>query len=482
MISSPTSRPEYGLYESPPKTSGSQTHGLITDTELHKSGPYSPLSKPGARSRSSRKALLGTVAVVVGVIGVGGIISSGTSDGTPPIPEQPNAMKNPGDGNEKQYSTLRPPLPETPAPGPALAPAMAQPRSKPEGFWPYQRYSPEEDNFREKFDKPKVAWLMSFPNSGTSYTLRLAQWASNVTAATNYGDECDVDDEGRNTPLYPEMDNSPALKYPDKYSLPERYALTKTHCGGRCTHCAPDKYVETQLTFHQQCLQGNRLVPLNSNSTASGQNIKKNGKSERVLEVRYPEELVARAVHVIRDPFNNAVARFHLDWGKYNHKAMNGDKESKKFVDKYAYNPDGFRKWCKSIDDVFIKDEEKSRFMTEEILELFRKIPCHGDFFRYIQWHNLAVATVAKMKVPTYILHYENYATDFERTKDELMSFLQLDIVGSIPEFIPGKSYRSYFSAEERVAVLDLMRMLANPETMDLIDRYDYEGDGSSKK
>ena len=120
--------------------------------------------------------------------------------------------------------------------------------------------------------------------------------------------------------------------------------------------------------------------------------------------------------------------------------------------------------------------------MSEEILELFRKIPCHGDFFRYIQWHNLAVATVAKMKVPTYILHYENYATDFERTKDELMSFLQLDIVGSIPEFIPGKSYRSYFSAEERVAVLDLMRMLANPETMDLIDRYDYEGDGSSKK
>ena len=142
---------------------------------------------------------------------------------------------------------------------------------------------------------------MSFPNSGTSYTLRLAQWASNVTAATNYGDECDVDDEGRNTPLYPGMDNSPALKYPDKYSLPERYALTKTHCGGRCTHCAPDKYVETQLTFHQQCLQGNRLVPLNSNSTASGQNIKKNGKSERVLEVRYPEELVARAVHVMRE-------------------------------------------------------------------------------------------------------------------------------------------------------------------------------------
>ena len=154
-----------------------------------------------------------------------------------------------------------------------------------------------------------MAWLMSFPNSGTSFTLRLAQWASNVTAATNYGDECDLDPKGRNVPLYADMSDGPALKYPYKYSLPTRYALTKTHCGGRCTHCAPDKYVETQQTFHEQCLQGNRMEPLKEDRNPSPQNIRNKGKSERIMEVRYPEELVARAVHVIRDPFNNVVAR-----------------------------------------------------------------------------------------------------------------------------------------------------------------------------
>ena len=74
------------------------------------------------------------------------------------------------------------------------------------------------------------------------------------------------------------------------------------------------------------------------------------------------------------------MGRFHLDWGKYNHKA-DKDKEAKAFVEKYTYDPKGFLKWCKSIDDVYIKDEAKSRFITEEVLELFKKIPCVSFLF-----------------------------------------------------------------------------------------------------
>ena len=101
----------------------------------------------------------------------------------------------------------------------------------------------------------------------------------------------------------------------------------------------------------------------------------------------------------------------------------------------------------------------------------------HGDFFRYIQWHNLAVATTAKLDLPTYVLHYENYASDFEQTKTQLMDFLELDIVGEVPEFIPGKSYRNYFTEEQREAALELMRRLSNPETWQLLDRYDYNAE-----
>lgn len=210
-------------------------------------------------------------------------------------------------------------------------------------------------------------------------------------------------------------------------------------------------------------------------------------------------------------PIALQIKRFHLDWGKYNHKA-DKDDEAKRFVEEYTYDPKGFLKWCKSIDDEYIKDEAKSRFISSEVLELFKKIPCvscrlnicawrallfimhflfltnssllspsktmqHGDFFRYIQWHNLAVATTAKLDLPTYILHYENYASDFDQTKNQLMDFLELDIVGEVPEFIPGKSYRNYFTKEQREAALELMRKLSNPETWQLLDRYDYNAE-----
>lgn len=89
----------------------------------------------------------------------------------------------------------------------------------------------------------------------------------------------------------------------------------------------------------------------------------------------------------------------------------------------------------------------------------------------------MAVATTAKLDLPTYVLHYENYASDFERTKTQLMDFLELDIVGEVPEFIPGKSYRNYFTEEQREAALELMRRLSNPETWQLLDRYDYNAE-----
>ena len=74
-------------------------------------------------------------------------------------------------------------------------------------------------------------------------------------------------------------------------------------------------------------------------------------------------------------PITLQIKRFHLDWGKYNHKA-DKDEEAKKFVEEYTYDPKGFLKWCKSIDDEYIKDEAKSRFIGSEVLELFKKIPC----------------------------------------------------------------------------------------------------------
>jgi len=320
---------------------------------------------------------------------------------------------------------------------------------------PFLRMSGDEEDPDAPW--PRVAWLMSFPNSGTSYTLRLTQWASNVTAASNYGDECDVDDDGVNIPLFKESPVGPHIKFAKKHTFPagEKYVLTKTHCGGRCTHCSPDKYVETTESFKVACLSGNRYA-----MTEDGDSV------ELLHEQRYDEELVKRAVHVIRDPFDNVVARFHLDWGK--------NKKDDKFTKKYPNDPDGFRKWCGDIDEEYLEKEKKSRFIDDDLIPLFERLPCHGDFYRYVQWHNLAVAATRKMNLPTYVLHYENYKNDFEKTKTDLMSFLQLDVVGEVPEFIPGKTYRSYYTDDERKAVLQILEKVATPDAWELLERYNY--------
>jgi len=83
---------------------------------------------------------------------------------------------------------------------------------------------------------PDIAWLMSFPNSGTSYTMRLVQAVSNTTAATNYAEECQQDASGRVATLF-DSPSGPYLR--QQVPLPKRYILTKTHCGGRCVHCIP---------------------------------------------------------------------------------------------------------------------------------------------------------------------------------------------------------------------------------------------------
>eukprot|EP00957_Ditylum_brightwellii_P051315 3890622-Ditylum_brightwellii.AAC.1 len=55
-----------------------------------------------------------------------------------------------------------------------------------------------------------AAWLMSFPNSGTSYTIHLIRGITNTTTATNYGLEGDIKDE-ESVPAISNSENGPFL-------------------------------------------------------------------------------------------------------------------------------------------------------------------------------------------------------------------------------------------------------------------------------
>mmetsp|Transcript_62091 Transcript_62091/g.183505 ORF Transcript_62091/g.183505 Transcript_62091/m.183505 type:complete len:478 (-) Transcript_62091:462-1895(-) len=321
---------------------------------------------------------------------------------------------------------------------------------------------------------PRVAWVMSFPNSGTSYTMRLVQRASNRTGGSNYGKECDVDPAtGLNYPIYDDSPSGPFLSHvkpgkKESMEAPSRYVPVKTHCGGYTTESTPDKYALTVRAFQEKCLTGNIVKPERDPKT--GKIVSARGKPNSMVDKEvtlYDANLVQRAVHIIRDPFDNIVSRFHLEQHAHDKR---GDAE---WTSKYPSSPDGFQNWCRDLDGRYKHDEEKSRFVDGPLLAQFHKVPCHAEFHRYSQWHNLAVAVTRRMRLPVHVLHYENYESDFTGTYNDLFLFLELPREGEVPEFIAGKKYEDYFSPEQRREGIELVRMVSEPETWELLGRYD---------
>lgn len=81
---------------------------------------------------------------------------------------------------------------------------------------------------------PEIAWLMSFPNSGTSFTMTMVSRASNRSFATNYGDEVTAPDQPDSISIYPRRPEGPywagmSGKIATPRELPDKYVITKTH-------------------------------------------------------------------------------------------------------------------------------------------------------------------------------------------------------------------------------------------------------------
>ena len=76
------------------------------------------------------------------------------------------------------------------------------------------------------------------------------------------------------------------------------------------------------------------------------------------------------------------------------------------------------------------------------------------------------------LKIPTLILHYENYTNNFNQTKDLLLNFLEQDDVNPPPEFVTGKTYRSYFTKEEIEGVQKMFNEFADEKTWQYTKHY----------
>jgi hypothetical protein len=322
----------------------------------------------------------------------------------------------------------------------------------------------------KKPDKPAIVWLMSYPNSGTSYTMTMVERASNRSTATNYGVEVtDKESEASSLPVHVNHPEGPywegmSGKLGTPRHLPESYVLTKTHCAGRCVHCGPDEYVVDTAAFLEGCTR-----------TSARTREHRGFQIRRVQDTHAPEQ-VERMVHLIRNPFHNVIARFHLE-------RRHVVKLDPKKAESLSNDAAGFRTWCNQLDEDHAATEPD--YFTPEQLAIYRQAPCRGEFYKYTQWHNrvyditplVGPKSGAKSESesgspPVLIIHYEDYADNLQKTADQLLEFLELPLVAPLRPFRELPDYSDHFSDAEVKAVKALVQNVASEHTYELVQRY----------
>lgn len=307
-----------------------------------------------------------------------------------------------------------------------------------------------------------VAWLMSFPNSGTSYTISLIHQYTNTSTATNYGKE--YSETTDSIPVFPNMQAyGPYLNHP-AWKKPPKYILTKTHCA-MSTFVNWISKMDSATMFDTTCSSGSRMAIFN-------------GTAHR-LPASYDPSIVKQAVHLIRNPFNNVVARFHLKvriWKRsHHHEDLVGSNI-------FNSSKEGFKAYCQLRDKPFSDlhwnstqiFQGLSHGSRKKLLRSLRKIPCYEQFFHYIRWHNFAVDMLQDKGIPFMTLFYEDYALKFDDTVNGLHDFLVLEpaMGATPPDFITGKQYLDYIEPNAMKAAKKLMKKLSSKDLQHLLQRY----------
>ena len=334
-------------------------------------------------------------------------------------------------------------------------------------------------------DELKLAWLLSFPNSGTSYTMLLVERASQLSTATHHGKEIETSD-GMSIPVFENMTEEGGPYWEGlvnvrgtKRPLPQRgYVLTKSHCGSRCANCGFTQYKTPLSKFIMECQK-----------TTGYWKRAESGQKELVTSY-VPLEKVAKVIWLMRHPLENIVSRYHLERRNWMKKAQK-DPSAEVIAQQFYTNATGFRNWCRYLDETF--DADGSATMDKTMLpvswSLWSRVPCRGEFFKYTQWHNHVSDMVqgenAILKdLPMMHWYYENYddnngstpnnVTSSTLPVDQLLQFLRQDRVGPIKPFrTPMPIYRlTHYTMKERQRIWRLLEAVATPSTWSLLRRY----------
>ena len=196
---------------------------------------------------------------------------------------------------------------------------------------------------------PPIAVLsLGNQNSGTSYTNLLVKRVTGQHIATNYGGESEGNAVFPTSPDGPFwVESSDMSRYQKPHS---GYLITKTHCGSRCNRCLPEKYILSGPQFLNKCFE---TTPVQKKTNQS--------------KTYYERDRVHRAIHIIRDPFDNAVARYHL--------ALKGVNTTINATTSLPKSREGFRAFCDELGERFL-DVEKNVSIFQSIFHVMKDIPC----------------------------------------------------------------------------------------------------------
>jgi len=306
-----------------------------------------------------------------------------------------------------------------------------------------------------KTSLPKVAWLLSYPNSGTTNTQNAVQHATQSTVASFHGWEflsINGNSDWRNESILAFEDKKDGPFRVSNEDLPSGgYILSKTHCGGFCSSCMPA--ILTPSEFLKEC------------TLSRVERIDSQGES-RVVNTQYDPSIVEKAVHLIRNPFDNVIARFNFE-----HVLKLQNSKLIRWNKLYTKDQAGFKEWCQHFDQINRIEELTLSRLDNELMEAFKNVPCHGEFFRYMQWHNNALNITYMMGLPTHLVYYEDFQHYSRETMADLTNFLELSNIREVPVFKMEK-YDGYYSNEEETQIMFFLKYLSTDIAWQVLNPY----------
>jgi len=309
---------------------------------------------------------------------------------------------------------------------------------------------------------PGLAWLLSFPGTGTEQIIDLLQDATGKTTATNYGNH-HQNQYGRNrmnmvtsTPVYSDKPEGPFL-FTSHLTIPDTHIATVSFCDAYCTDCPPSDYLLDLATFKAGCTTG-----ITFSAEVGPKGPLGRGTSG---PTSYDLSTVSKAVVLMRDPFNTVQDRF-THW---THSYTAISRRDHEWLPRYTTNGEGFDAYC-DYSAVKYASEEQTAY-DPDIFNAALGVKCHADIYRYVNWYNLVFETLSSEGIPYTVLHYEDFGNNYEGVEVDLLTFLGLTTAASAPQFVLDGD-RGYFTSDDKTALKTLIQLLASPDTINNMGRY----------